>query len=41
MKKVRIKPVYGKPVKVKGKTVGTYSISSTGRVTIRSKPPKF
>ena len=41
MKKPRIKPVYNKPIIVKGKTIGHYSMNSRGEVTIRSKPPKF
>lgn len=41
MKKVRIKPVHNKPVRVKGKTIGTYSVSSKGRVTLRSKPQRL
>lgn len=41
MKKPRMKPVHNKPVRVKGKKIGSYSVSSSGRVTIRTKPPKF
>ena len=41
MKKPRIKPVYNKPIRVKNKAIGHYSMDSRGQVTIRTKPPKF
>jgi len=41
MRKPRIKPVHNKPIMVKGKIIGHYSMNSRGEVTIRTKPPKF
>lgn len=41
MKRVRIKPVNNRTIRGKnGKSYGTYSVSSSGKVTIRPKLPK-